>query len=337
MLKNVTKKQILRTVFVTLICGVLIYANYQKERKTVYEKLYIQIDNPEETVEYGTNYALAKRLVPPHYGELTQSGVLNPYEVGDYEVTYTLTGKDATFGSTVERSFTKVFHVVDTQAPIIQLEAEKVIAYIGSEYDFKTKNIISVQDPVDGIIEDENIQIVTEANLEEVGDYEVKVVATDENGNSSEASYILQVRRRPNVVTNSNYYYILDKLKNTYGYNDAACAGILANMKYECTFDPTCETPKYYGLIQWGGGRRTNLYNYCAEHGLAYDSIDGQLAFMQHELTTSYRRVYNFLTSVENTAQGAYDAGAYFCNKYEGAARLSGRADLAIAYFNLNH
>ncbi len=336
MLKKITLKKTVFFVLLGILCAVLIYRNYQYQRALAYDSLWFGLPL-EETIEYGNNYAIAKRGTPPHTGELSMSGVMNPYEVGDYTVTYTLSAKDATFNSTVERSYTKVFHVVDTQPPLISLEKDKVIYYMGSEYDFTKKNIISVQDVVDGVLRDDQIQIVTEANLEEVGDYEVKVIATDDNGLTSEASYTLQVRRRPNVVTNANYSYIMDKLLNTYHYNLAATCAILANMKYECTFDPTCETPKYYGLIQWGGGRRENLYSYCAEHGLAYDSIDGQLEFMQHELTTSYRRVYNYLTSVENTAEGAFNASTYFCQKYEGAARVSGRADLASAYFNLNH
>ena len=60
------------------------------------------------------------------------------------------------------------------------------------------------------------------------------------------------------------------------------------------------------------------------ENGLDVDTLEGQLQFFRYEITTRYPSVHAYLKGVENTAEGAYDAGYYFCFNYEApAARTS--------------
>ena len=103
------------------------------------------------------------------------------------------------------------------------------------------------------------------------------------------------------------------------GLNTAAASGILANIKRESSFNPA-SGGSYYGLCQWGGGRLTNLKNYCSANGYSVSSLEGQLRFMWHELKNSYSSVYQTLQTVENTADGAYTAGYKFCYSYEAPA-----------------
>ena len=103
------------------------------------------------------------------------------------------------------------------------------------------------------------------------------------------------------------------------GLNTAAASGILANIKRESSFNPA-SGGSYYGLCQWGGGRLTNLKNYCSANGYSASSLEGQLRFMWHELKNSYPSVYQTLQTVENTSDGAYTAGYKFCYSYEAPA-----------------
>lgn len=100
------------------------------------------------------------------------------------------------------------------------------------------------------------------------------------------------------------------------GLNSAAACGILANIRRESNFNPESGS-SYYGLIQWGGGRLTNLKNYCSNNGYSYSSLEGQLRFLIYELKNSYSDVWSYLQSVSNSASGAYDAAYYFCYYYE--------------------
>ena len=100
------------------------------------------------------------------------------------------------------------------------------------------------------------------------------------------------------------------------GLNTAAASGILANIRRECNFNPDSGS-SYYGLCQWGGGRLSNLKSFCASNGYEVSSLEGQLRFLQHELETGYPSLVNELRAVENTAQGAYEAGYSFCYDFE--------------------
>ena len=100
------------------------------------------------------------------------------------------------------------------------------------------------------------------------------------------------------------------------GLNTAAASGILANIYRESSFNPDAGS-SYYGLCQWGGGRLTNLRSFCSSNGYSASSLEGQLRFLAHELEQSYSSVLRYLQDVDNSAQGAYDAGYYFCYNFE--------------------
>ncbi|MBR3276209.1 MAG: M15 family metallopeptidase [Eubacterium sp.] len=74
------------------------------------------------------------------------------------------------------------------------------------------------------------------------------------------------------------YSFFRDK-----GYGDVQIAAILGNLKQEKSdFDPTYDTGRVLGIMQWTGGSRTSMMNWCRENGYG-DSIytlDTQLVYM---------------------------------------------------------
>ena len=124
----------------------------------------------------------------------------------------------------------------------------------------------------------------------------------------------------------SNEHAIYAFMVGEMGYNRAAAMGVVANMKYESGYRPVCDGDRgtSYGICQWHAGRKSNLINYCTENGLDYTTLEAQLKFFKYEITTRYSGVHAYLKGVENSADGAYDAGYYFCFNYEApAARTS--------------
>ncbi len=109
------------------------------------------------------------------------------------------------------------------------------------------------------------------------------------------------------------------------GYSAAAACGIMANIRAESSFRPSA-TGGGYGLCQWTGGRVSSLRSWCSSNGYDSSSMKGQLAYMDHELRTRYTSTYNYITSVENTAEGAYNAGYKFCYSFEAPANRSGQS-----------
>ena len=112
------------------------------------------------------------------------------------------------------------------------------------------------------------------------------------------------------------------------GLNAAAACGVMANIKAESSFRPTAYNSNggSYGICQWTGGRKTRLQNYCEDNGLDYTTIYGQLCFLEYELRNYYSKVWKYITAVDNTADGAYDAGYYFCYHFEVPANRASRS-----------
>lgn len=132
-------------------------------------------------------------------------------------------------------------------------------------------------------------------------------------------------------ITNALYSY----LKKDINLNHAAACGVLANVHLESCFNLFAlgDGGTSYGLCQWHNGRWTALRAFCASEGYDPDTLLGQARFMEYELSTGYSNVYNYLLSIPNTAQGAYDAASYFCTYYEApnetALRARQRGNLA--------
>ncbi len=132
----------------------------------------------------------------------------------------------------------------------------------------------------------------------------------------------------------SNEYAIYAFMVGEMGYNRAAAMGVLANIKYESSYNPDCngDGGTSYGICQWHAGRKTNLISWCEENLLDYTSLDGQLRFFKYEITTRYASVHSYLRDVENSADGAYDAGYCFCFNYEAPAARTSQSTKRATY-----
>lgn len=126
----------------------------------------------------------------------------------------------------------------------------------------------------------------------------------------------------------SNEQIIFNFLVKVMKYNTAAACGILSNVKYESGFRPTAggDGGTSYGIVQWHAGRKTKLINWCESNGCDYTTLKGQLYYLQHELTNSYTSVHRYLQNVDNSADGAYNAGYYFCYNFEAPANRASKS-----------
>lgn len=137
-------------------------------------------------------------------------------------------------------------------------------------------------------------------------------------------------------VVEGNAAAIINYLVETLGYRKAIACGIAANMWHESGFRPAVYdfSGTYYGLCQWGGGRRRYVFTWCEENGFDPGSIKGQLHFMDYELKNSYPNTYQRLLGVAESADGASDAANIFVRGYEGASIDGGRYRTAYSYYN---
>ena len=123
--------------------------------------------------------------------------------------------------------------------------------------------------------------------------------------------------------------YIYNQLTEVYGYSDAAARAIMANMANEHSdMDPESGRGTYYiGLCTWEGDRDDKLKDWCNEKGYDPYSIDGQLAFMQHELTSSGYKWYDLVyEKLMDDNVSFEDKTKYFCTYYEAPAIDNGGA-----------
>ncbi len=320
------RKILLITAVLLVIILSFFFIDRSRRKKVIYEDLKIEFDLHD--IEYGSDVK-ARDLIRSHNGTLKTVNEPDTFVLGEQTLSYILSETEERYHQKVEKTFQIAVNVSDTQPPIIETEKDSITVYTGSVCDLK-ENILKVYDPVDGAIED--FEIRSDSDLSRPGTYEVNIKAKDRNGLSSEASYQLIVRNRP-LSANEAFDRIFDILTQNYGYNEAAACGILANIRFESNFEPDVGD-YYYGLCQWGGSRQEDLYSYCADNSLDASSIEGQLSFMEYELRNYYTGVRDYLLNVENSANGAWNAGDYFCRYYEGAASAEGRGDLAASYFN---
>ena len=129
------------------------------------------------------------------------------------------------------------------------------------------------------------------------------------------------------VTSSSNETKVYQFLINDLKCNFATALGILANIERESTFNPKAQYPAkgeplYYGICQWGSSRLNDLKEYCEEKELAYDSMEGQLAFLKHELHGTESRAWSRMQGIEDTPEGAYLAGYNWAKYFERCASV---------------
>ena len=135
------------------------------------------------------------------------------------------------------------------------------------------------------------------------------------------------------AATYSNETQVFRYLTQKLGFNSAASCGIMANIEHESEFQPNLVIRDANGLpsgglCQWNGGRFTNLRNFCSNRGYDYLSIEGQLEYLKYELQKdSFKHIYDYLRSVPNNKEGAYNAAHYWCYYFEIPRNRARQAD----------
>lgn len=120
---------------------------------------------------------------------------------------------------------------------------------------------------------------------------------------------------------------IYNFMRGKMGFNIAAACGVLANIQSESSFRPTASVIDTngltsYGLCQWNGPRFESLKAYCARNGYDYQSVEGQLYYLKYELEHSEASACARVRNVENTAEGAYQAGYNWARYFERCASV---------------
>lgn len=126
----------------------------------------------------------------------------------------------------------------------------------------------------------------------------------------------------------TNETRVFNCLTQQLGYSVAAACAIMGNIASESSFSATTYgdykngKATSYGLCQWHNGRMTNLLNFLDDNGYSRDSIEGQLAFLDHELkTSSYKNTYAALQAATDLAS-AQRAADIFVRKFEVPANV---------------
>lgn len=121
------------------------------------------------------------------------------------------------------------------------------------------------------------------------------------------------------VTGGKNEAAIYRYLVGNMGFNNAVASGILANIYKESSFNPNATGDKgtSYGICQWHNSRWDDLKNYCNQNGYDWQTLEGQLHFMEYELNKSYPSLVRNLRSLHNTDYGAYRSAYYWCYQFE--------------------
>ena len=140
-------------------------------------------------------------------------------------------------------------------------------------------------------------------------------------------------------AASANETAVYNFLKTGMGLNTAAACGVLANIYNESEFDPHCygDGGTSYGICQWHAARFYSLMAFCESNGYDYTTITGQLYYLKYELETEFPSLNKRLHSVSNTAEGAYEAGYYWCYIFEVPANYKNvsvvRGNLAVSAY----
>jgi len=129
-------------------------------------------------------------------------------------------------------------------------------------------------------------------------------------------------------VAGEIFCYLVEDMNLT----PAAACGVLANIEYESDFDYMLygDGGTSFGICQWHNERWDNMIDFCNRNKLSWKSLDGQLAFLNYELTnygcdTGY--ILSKLVDIENTADGAYEAAYKWCYYFERPANREYQSD----------
>ena len=130
-----------------------------------------------------------------------------------------------------------------------------------------------------GYTEDHPAVVMAKTNVEKA---EADCEFYEENQAICQEAYNWEVRASEYPVATQVWLH----MKEEFGWSDTVCAGIMGNMMAECggcwtsDLDWDVSSSSGYGMIQWLGGRKQQLFNIYGSN----PSVEDQLNFMKDEL-----------------------------------------------------
>ena len=161
----------------------------------------------ENVIEYGSDPSKIEweKLSETNGNKITVKE-FDTKKVGQTDIVFTVCLDDTC------KEFTEQVEIKDTKNPVIKFKKEKIEITEGDKFD-PVSNIESVKDPIDGNIkksDDKELTkdgyiITSDVKADKAGEYTVKIIAYDVNGNKAEQSYKVAVKEKPKEpVSNEN-------------------------------------------------------------------------------------------------------------------------------------
>ena len=189
---------------------IIMYAAYTYHNYYTYNSIKVVVKK-NNNIEYGSANYNINDLIKKVEGEIVSvKNDVDTNVIGEQEVILEVKK------SNVIKEVPVTVSVVDSTAPVININEERVTIQQGDNYDL-TYNVKSVIDEVDGEMYysgevDENSVMYynfsyNQDEIDNVGEHEVVVNAKDKSGNLATKSFILQVDERKYTAPAYNYSY----------------------------------------------------------------------------------------------------------------------------------
>ncbi len=235
-------------------------------------------------------------------------------KTGEQEITVIFTNADE---KTKEETL-KVT-VKDTKKPVIKLKKEKLEITAGDKFD-AASNIESVKDPVDGDIkksEDKKLTkngyiISSDVNAKKAGSYTVKVTAYDVNGNKSESSYKVTVKKKPRETpAQNNNQSSGNSYSNNQGiYTKPATGNTGSNKKPTQSKPQTCKAGVIRPNSIGNSGKIFNSEQEAIDYGNKIDNENSNI------IGFGYSQVFDYCGNVMNKWTVSFGYVGEMCDKY---------------------
>ncbi|MBR0138068.1 MAG: hypothetical protein IJM15_06620 [Erysipelotrichaceae bacterium] len=186
------------------------------------DSLFLELEIP-EYFEAKPETLNTRTLVKASNGQelSVSSSSLDLSESGLYWLRFAISASDK-YGQIAEKGISIPVFIRDTNDPVITFNKEKVSFIAGDSFD-PLSNILSVTDENYPDLEYTNTltkgtyTVESDVDSSKAGDYSVTVKAMDLNGNICEASYLVKVEKKTDLIPGIDYIYDGRKLTRTNG------------------------------------------------------------------------------------------------------------------------
>ena len=174
--------------------------------------------------------------------------------------------------------------------------------------------------------------IVNKEVLQEIYDMLIEEEFKDSDLSSIEKEYEFDTEFKGKIGTAEE---IIKFLKGK-GLSLEQSVGITANLQQESSLNPNAkgDNGTSFGIAQWHKERGQYMMKWTESKGYKSNSLEGQLEFLWHELSTDYKNVLDELKNT-NTPE---EAAEVFVRKYEKPGNIEGevnkRSSIAGSLYN---